>query len=211
MAGEMKALIAGHLAGHRELFARLEVLSEAIAAAATRIAEVLAAGGSVWLAGNGGSAADAQHIAAEMEGRLESERPARAVHTLGANSSTLSSVGNDYGFAEIFARQVTGFVAPRDLLLLISTSGKSPNLLRAAEAARAQGRAGHRPARQGRRPLGGALRPGHHRARRRHAVDPGGAHHHRPSALQAGGSPAAAHAARRWGLAPCGWPSSTIG
>ena len=139
MAGELKQLIAGHLAGHRELFARLDVLSEPIAAAAIRIAEVLAAGGSVWLAGNGGSAADAQHIAAEMEGRLESERPARAVHTLAANSSTLSSVGNDYGFAEIFARQVTGFVAPRDLLLLISTSGKSPNLLRAAEAARAKG------------------------------------------------------------------------
>jgi D-sedoheptulose 7-phosphate isomerase len=139
MAGELTALIAAHLAGHRALFAQLDALAVPIAAAAARIAAVLAAGGSVWLAGNGGSAADAQHIAAEMEGRLDSERPARAVHTLGANSSTLSSVGNDYGFAEVFARQVAGFVAPRDLLVLISTSGKSPNLLRAAEAARAKG------------------------------------------------------------------------
>ena len=69
----------------------------------------------------------------------EVERPARAVHTLGANSSTLTSVGNDYGFDEVFARQVRGFVRQADLLCLISTSGNSPNLLSAAEAAREKG------------------------------------------------------------------------
>ena len=131
--------ILAHFEGHRRVVAQLDALAPAIAAAGQRLAATLAAGGSVWLAGNGGSAADAQHIAAEMEGRLIVERPARAVHTLGANSSTLTSVGNDYGFDEVFARQVRGFVRPADLLCLISTSGNSPNLLAAAEAARAKG------------------------------------------------------------------------
>lgn len=136
MADELSSIFKEHVAGHRALFARLHELEPPLAAAAKRVAGSLAAGGSVWLAGNGGSAADAQHIAAEMEGRLLVERPARAVHTLGANSSTLTSVGNDYGFEEVFARQVAGFVGQPDLLLLLSTSGTSPNLLRAAQAAR---------------------------------------------------------------------------
>jgi len=139
MAGELKAIYAEHLAGHRALFAQLDGLAPLVEAAGARLAAALAAGGSVWLAGNGGSAADAQHIAAEMEGRLERERPARAVHSLAANGSTLSSVGNDYGFEAIFARQIAGFVRPGDLVVLISTSGRSPNLLRAAEAARERG------------------------------------------------------------------------
>ncbi|MCB1162578.1 MAG: SIS domain-containing protein [Candidatus Krumholzibacteriia bacterium] len=139
MAGALSEIYGAHLAGHRELFARLDALGPELLAAAEALARALAAGHSVWLAGNGGSAADAQHIAAEMEGRLEAERPARAVHTLGANSSTLTSVGNDYGFDAVYARQVAGFAVPGDQLVLISTSGRSPNLLRAAEAARARG------------------------------------------------------------------------
>ncbi|MBN2171889.1 MAG: SIS domain-containing protein [Candidatus Krumholzibacteriota bacterium] len=139
MAGDLSGAIREHLAGHRELMAGLDAMADDLAAAARRIADVLAAGGSVWLAGNGGSAADAQHIAAEMEGRLETERPARAVHSLVVNSSTLSSVGNDYGFERVFARQVAGFARAGDLLWLISTSGRSPNLVAAAEAARAKG------------------------------------------------------------------------
>ncbi len=138
MAEELNAPFVAHIAGHRELFSRLDDLAAPLERAADAMAECLAEGGKVWLAGNGGSAADAQHIAAEMEGRLDMERPARAVHTLGANSSTLTSVGNDYGFDEVFARQVTGFVNPGDLLILFSTSGRSPNLLRAAEAANAK-------------------------------------------------------------------------
>jgi len=139
MAAELTGIFAAHLVGHRELFARLDALAPAVEAAGAKLAAALAAGGSVWLAGNGGSAADAQHIAAEMEGRLEQERPARAVHRLVANASTLSSVGNAYGLDPVFPRQVAGFARRGDLLVLISTSGKSPNLLRAAEAARERG------------------------------------------------------------------------
>ncbi len=139
MAGEMNTRIRAHLDGHRELFARLDDLAGPLEEAAELVAGTLSAGGRVYLAGNGGSAADAQHIAAEMEGRYLVDRPARAVHTLGANTSTLSSIGNDDGFDRVFARQVEGFVNEGDLLILISTSGKSPNLLLAAEAARAKG------------------------------------------------------------------------
>jgi D-sedoheptulose 7-phosphate isomerase len=139
MAGKLNTILTGHLDGHRELFARLDALGPELVEAAQRVAGVLEAGGSVWLAGNGGSAADAQHIAAEMEGRFLVERPARAVHSLGVNVSTLSSVGNDYGFDAVFARQVAGFVKPDDLLILFSTSGKSPNLIEAAKAAEAKG------------------------------------------------------------------------
>lgn len=139
MAGEMSEILSAHLEGHRRLFERLDDLGPVLEESAGLIAGVLAAGGSVWMAGNGGSAADAQHIAAEMEGRYLTERPARAVHTLGANSSTLTSVGNDYGFDQVFARQVTGFMGEGDLLVLFSTSGNSPNLLAAAEAAREKG------------------------------------------------------------------------
>jgi len=135
----MKARIRAHLDGHRELFARLDDLAAELEAAARMIASTLSAGGRVYLAGNGGSAADAQHIAAEMEGRYLTDRPARAVHTLGANSSTLTSIGNDDGFDRVFARQVEGFARRGDLLILISTSGKSPNLLAAARSARAKG------------------------------------------------------------------------
>jgi D-sedoheptulose 7-phosphate isomerase len=139
MAEGLSLTILAHLAGHRRVMDAVDALAPAIEQAARRLAQVLAAGGSVWLAGNGGSAADAQHLAAEMEGRLETERPARAVHTLTANSSTLTSVGNDYGFEQVFARQVAGFVRPGDLLWLISTSGVSPNLTAAARAARDKG------------------------------------------------------------------------
>jgi len=104
MAGELSEILNGHLEGHRELFGRLDDLAPALEEASRLAAGVLAAGGSVWMAGNGGSAADAQHLAAEMEGRYLVERPARAVHTLGANASTLTSVGNDYGFDHIFSR-----------------------------------------------------------------------------------------------------------
>ncbi len=139
MADKLSERVRAHLDGHRELFARLDDLVPDLEAVALRIAETLSAGGRVYLAGNGGSAADAQHIAAEMEGRYLVDRPARAVHTLGANTSTLSSIGNDDGFHRVYARQIEGFVGRSDLLILISTSGNSPNLLTAAESARAKG------------------------------------------------------------------------
>jgi len=96
----------------------------------------MAAGGQLLIAGNGGSAADAQHIAAELTGRfLLERRPFRAL-ALHANTSSLTAVGNDYGYEHVFAREVTAHAWPGDVLLAISTSGSSPNILRAIEAAR---------------------------------------------------------------------------
>jgi D-sedoheptulose 7-phosphate isomerase len=88
-------------------------------------------GGRIFLIGNGGSAADAQHIAAEFVGRYRRERRALPVMALTVNSSTLTAVGNDYGFETVFTRQIEAFARPGDVLIAISTSGNSKNILRA--------------------------------------------------------------------------------
>ena len=96
----------------------------------------LAAGGQLFFMGNGGSAADAQHLAAELTGRFFRERrPIRAL-ALHANTSALTAIGNDYGFEHVFARELNAHARPGDVLLAISTSGNSSNILRAIEAAR---------------------------------------------------------------------------
>ena len=110
-----------------------------IAHAARLVAECLGAGGKVLLCGNGGSAADAQHIAGELVGRFKLERPAFHAVALTTDTSVLTSIANDYGFDEVFARQVGGLGAEGDVLLAYSTSGNSPNVLRAIEAAKALG------------------------------------------------------------------------
>jgi D-sedoheptulose 7-phosphate isomerase len=91
--------------------------------------------GKLLICGNGGSAADAQHIAAELMGRFLAERPAYAAVALTTNSSTLTSVANDYGYEQIFARQIVGIGRPEDVLLVISTSGNSANCVQATAAA----------------------------------------------------------------------------
>jgi D-sedoheptulose 7-phosphate isomerase len=108
-----------------------------IVAMACGIARVLKKGGTIYLAGNGGSAADAEHFATEMVVRLAAEfdRPSLPAAALTTNTSLLTAAANDYGFDRLFERQVEGLVGKKDLLLLISTSGNSPNLLRAAEIA----------------------------------------------------------------------------
>jgi D-sedoheptulose 7-phosphate isomerase len=111
----------------------------AVEAAARVVADALAAGGQVLFCGNGGSAADAQHLAAELVGRLALERPAYRAVALTTDTSVLTAVGNDYGYAEVFARQVEGLGRPGDVLVAISTSGRSENVLRAAAAARRRG------------------------------------------------------------------------
>ena len=93
-------------------------------------------GGKLLICGNGGSAADSQHIAAELVGRFHRDRPAFAAVALTVNSSITTAVGNDYGFDEIFARQVAGLGRPGDVLLAISTSGNSSNCVRAVAAAK---------------------------------------------------------------------------
>jgi D-sedoheptulose 7-phosphate isomerase len=107
--------------------------------AARIVADALAGGGQVLFCGNGGSAADAQHLAAELVGRLAKERPAYRAVALTTDSSVLTAVGNDYGYAEVFARQVQGLGRRGDVLVAISTSGRSENVLRAAATAKQAG------------------------------------------------------------------------
>ena len=121
---------------HLEAFKALPTLASAVSNAVDRIYGSLVAGGQLLIAGNGGSAADAQHIAAELTGRFFLERrPFRAM-ALHGNSSALTAIGNDYGYEHVFARELTAHARPGDVLLAISTSGNSRNILCAIEAAR---------------------------------------------------------------------------
>jgi D-sedoheptulose 7-phosphate isomerase len=106
---------------------------------ATVIVDALRSGNKVLLIGNGGSAADAQHIAAEIVGRYKQDRPGYAAIALTTDTSALTAISNDYGFEQIFARQVEGLGQRGDVLLAYSTSGKSPNILAALRKARAGG------------------------------------------------------------------------
>lgn len=124
---------------HLEVAKSLPSLAEAVSSASDLIHASLLAGGKLLIAGNGGSAADAQHIAAELTGRFLLERrpfPAIALH---ANTSALTAIGNDYGYGHVFARELSAHARPGDVLLAISTSGNSRNILRAIEAARENG------------------------------------------------------------------------
>ena len=103
--------------------------------AATLIIEALRAGGRVLIAGNGGSAAEAQHFAAELVGRFQRERDAYAAIALTADTAILTAVANDYGYEEVFARQVVAYGQRGDVLVAFSTSGESENLVRAARTA----------------------------------------------------------------------------
>ena len=103
------------------------------------ICETLRAGNKILLCGNGGSAADAQHIAAELVGRYELQRRAFPAIALTTDTSALTALSNDYGYDEVFARQVLALATAGDLLIAISTSGQSRNIIRAAEQARASG------------------------------------------------------------------------
>jgi D-sedoheptulose 7-phosphate isomerase len=121
---------------HLEVAKALRGLSSHVSEAVDMIGSSLAAGGQLLIAGNGGSAADAQHIAAELTGRFQRERkPLRAL-ALHANTSALTAIGNDYGYEYVFAREFLAHANPGDVLLAISTSGNSLNILRTIEAAR---------------------------------------------------------------------------
>ena len=133
------AALADALAGHRTALATIESLSDDLGWAADLIARAFAADGRLLVCGNGGSAADAQHIAAEFVGRYLKERSPFPALALNANSSAVTAIGNDYGFDEVFARQVRAHGRAGDVLLAITTSGDSPNVLRAVEAAHEAG------------------------------------------------------------------------
>lgn len=115
-----------------------ERASGAVAAIARHLANCLRSGGRVLTCGNGGSLCDAMHFAEELSGRFRNDRPALAAQAM-ADPSHLTCVANDYGFERVFARGVEAWGKPGDALIVFSTSGKSPNLIAAVEAARARG------------------------------------------------------------------------
>jgi D-sedoheptulose 7-phosphate isomerase len=142
LSQQSKDLIGAHL---KQSLAALERANSDVALLATAraIADAmigaLRSGNKILLIGNGGSAADAQHIAAEIIGRYKQDRPAYAAVALTTDTSALTAIANDYGFEQIFARQVEGLGQRGDVLLALSTSGRSPNILAALRAARARG------------------------------------------------------------------------
>lgn len=117
----------------------LDAMAAPIEAAVRMLAASLAAGGKIMVCGNGGSAADSQHFAAELLNRFEQERPSLAAIALTTDSSTLTSIANDYAFDQVFAKQVAGLGRAGDVLLAISTSGNSPNVAAAIATAHARG------------------------------------------------------------------------
>ena len=119
-------------------YAAAEVLARPIADAVSAIVGCITAGGKVLACGNGGSASDAQHFAAEFVGRFERERPGLAAISLSTDTSILTAIGNDYDFSAVYSKQVQALGAPGDVLLAITTSGNSANVLAAVEAARAK-------------------------------------------------------------------------
>jgi D-sedoheptulose 7-phosphate isomerase len=122
-----------------ELVGACKALAPQVARIAERYTTVLRGGGTLFFCGNGGSAADAQHVATEYVVRYTASRRALAAVALTTDTSLLTAAGNDLGFDQIFARQVEALCRPGDLLVLHSTSGRSPNLIAAARAARALG------------------------------------------------------------------------
>lgn len=131
--------IGRHIDDHLRTIEALRSEIPAIEAIGRLLLETLQGGGCVFWLGNGGSAADCQHMAAELVGRFEQDRPGMASVALTTDTSILTSVGNDYGFEQIFARQVRALCKAGDLVIGLSTSGNSPNVLRAIEAAREVG------------------------------------------------------------------------
>lgn len=113
----------------------MDILAAPLAVAAERMVQCLLADGKILSCGNGGSAADAQHFSAELLNRFEMERPGLAAMALTTDASTLTSIANDYAFEQVFSKQVLALGQPGDILLAISTSGHSPNVVRAIQAA----------------------------------------------------------------------------
>jgi phosphoheptose isomerase len=136
---EPERIAGDHVAAALPALQALTAEAPRLAAWGTALADRLLDGGRLLAAGNGGSAAEAQHLTAELVGRFDGDRRAFSAICLHGDTSALTAIGNDFGFDEVFARQVTAHSRPGDVLVLLSTSGTSGNLLRAAEAATAAG------------------------------------------------------------------------
>jgi len=139
MSTSTRNLVKAHIGDLLHAVRDLQDATERVMEWGERLARVLTRGGRLFTAGNGGSAAHAQHFVAELVGRMRDEREPLSAFALTADSSTMTALGNDYGYEEVFARQVRAHAAPGDIVLLVSTSGASPNLLAAAEAALVRG------------------------------------------------------------------------
>ena len=137
MNSTIKKQIIETIETHKKMLAELkEGAIETIAAAAEAITRALKQNGTVYLCGNGGSAADAQHIAGELVGRFKRERKALAAVALSTDTSILTSIANDYAYENVFARQVEALVREGDILWAFSTSGTSPSIIAAAQSAK---------------------------------------------------------------------------
>jgi D-sedoheptulose 7-phosphate isomerase len=130
----MSTLVEAHLGELAGTLDGFRVEAERLAGWGDRLAGLLTRGGRLLAAGNGGSAAQAHHLVAELVGRLATDRPPLSGIALSAETCGLTAIGNDYGYAEVFARQVHAHARPGDVLILLSTSGYSPNVMAAAEA-----------------------------------------------------------------------------
>ncbi len=124
---------------HLTTIAQLRDAGAALERIAAELVQIIRAGGRVLLAGNGGSAADAQHIAAELVGRFRRARRALPAIALSTDTSALTAISNDFGFEQVFARQVQALLTPADALWVLSTSGNSPNIVAALGVARQRG------------------------------------------------------------------------
>ncbi|QHL90221.1 SIS domain-containing protein [Sphingomonas changnyeongensis] len=133
------SVFAQNLAEHLELFQRLDAIGNDVARAGDALVDALRAGGKVMFCGNGGSAADSQHIAAELTGRFIDDRRPLAGLALSTDSSALTCISNDYGYEHVFVRQVQALGKAGDCLVGISTSGNSANIVKAFDFARAAG------------------------------------------------------------------------
>jgi D-sedoheptulose 7-phosphate isomerase len=132
-------MLAKIIEQHNSAVSALLEQEDTITAMAQTLADCIAQGGTIYLCGNGGSAADCQHIAAELVGRFKRERGGYAAVALTTDTSILTAVGNDYGFESVFSRQVDALACEGDVLLCFSTSGNSANVVKAAEVAGALG------------------------------------------------------------------------
>lgn len=132
--------VTGHFhASIANLQGAMELLAEPICRAGDSLSEALVNGGKILICGNGGSAADAQHFSSELLNRFEAERPGLPAVAITTDASTLTSIANDYEYAEVFARQVHALGQPGDVLFVITTSGHSANITRALHAGHHKG------------------------------------------------------------------------
>jgi len=140
MNNRLKKQITDVMETHKKMLAEFEQSGlETIVAAAETITKALKQNGTIYICGNGGSAADAQHIASELVGKFQRERKALAAVALTTDTSVITSIANDYGYENVFGKQVEALVTQGDILWTISTSGASPNIIAAADLAKKKG------------------------------------------------------------------------